>query len=443
MRFPPIKRPPLRRAPVVPSADNKRISQCVRLGDIDGARRVFNEMPERTAVSWNSMIIGYFTRGKVGDAETLFNSMPAPTTASYNAMISGYVRNDRVPDARRVFDAMPAHNVISWTAMVRGYVKVGEVSEAEALFRRMPERNVVSWTVMVGGLLREGRVDDARALYDAMPERDVVATTNMVSGYCDAGRTAEAREIFDSMPRRNVVSWTAMVSGYAHNLELDLARELFDAMPERNEVTWTALITGHAQCGRTDEALEPFQSLIASNSMILGLGQSKRMAEARRIFDRMDERDDGSWSALIKGYERSGLELEALSAFASMQRHGVRANYPSFISVISVCASLASYAHGREVHAEAVKLGFHSDVYIASAMITMYVKCGDLGRRGLVAAQEHEDIARMLERLNGMLREVGYVPDLNFVLHDVDEEQKEMSLGWHSERVAVAFGLLK
>ncbi|KAK1278712.1 Pentatricopeptide repeat-containing protein [Acorus gramineus] len=49
----------------------------------------------------------------------------------------------------------------------------------------------------------------------------------------------------------------------------------------------------------------------------------------------------------------------------------------------------------------------------------------------------------MLERLNGMLREVGYVPDLNFVLHDVDEEQKEMSLGYHSERVAVAFGLLK
>lgn len=56
---------------------------------------------------------------------------------------------------------------------------------------------------------------------------------------------------------------------------------------------------------------------------------------------------------------------------------------------------------------------------------------------------EHRQIVELLDKLRGKLREAGYVPDCTFVLHDVDEEQKVHSLGYHSEKLAVAFGLLK
>lgn len=98
------------------------------------------------------------------------------------------------------------------------------------------------------------------------------------------------------------------------------------------------------------------------------------------VFEGMKERDEGTWSSMIKVYERKGFELEALGLFARMQREGVVLNFPSLISILSVCASLASLDHGRQVHARLVRSEFDQDLYVASVLTTMYVKCGDLVR---------------------------------------------------------------
>ncbi|MQL97698.1 hypothetical protein Taro_030394 [Colocasia esculenta] len=363
---------------------NARIYQLGRLGQVEAARRMFDEMPHRNVVSWNSIVAVYFQNARPAEARSLFDGMPPiHNTASWNGMVSGYVKNGRLDEARAFFDAMPEKNVVSWTSMVRGYVQEGDVAAAEALFQQMPERNVVSWTVMLGGLLQEGRIDDARRLFDAMPEKDVVARTSMIAGCCQVGRVPEARALFDDMPRRNVVSWTTMMTGYAQNGNVDVARKLFEVMPERNEVSWTAMLTGYLQAGRPDEALELFERmpekpLATCNAMILGLAQNGLVAEAKRLFTMMPESDEMTWSAMMKVYERNGRELDVLDTFTSMQKAGMRANFPSLISVLTVCASLAILDHGRQVHAEVVKSHFDFDLFVVSALITMYVKCGDL-----------------------------------------------------------------
>lgn len=48
----------------------------------------------------------------------------------------------------------------------------------------------------------------------------------------------------------------------------------------------------------------------------------------------------------------------------------------------------------------------------------------------------------MLKSLSHKLELAGYVPDTNFVLHDVDEEVKVEMLYTHSEKLAIAFGLI-
>ncbi|XP_043720107.1 pentatricopeptide repeat-containing protein At1g56690, mitochondrial-like isoform X1 [Telopea speciosissima] len=362
---------------------NSQISRYARLGLIENARRVFDEMPDKSIISWNSIIAAYFQNKLPQKARSLFDRMPNRNTTSWNGMISGYVKSRMIREARKFFDAMPERNVVSWTAMVRGYVQEGIILEAESLFWQMPEKNVVSWTVMLGGLIKDRRIDDARRLFDEMPMKDVVTWTTMISGYCQEGLLAEARELFDVMPRRNVITWTTMISGYVHNLQVDIARKLFEVMPEKNEVSWTAMLTGYTQSGRIEDAVEifktmPEKSVISCNAMILGFGQSGNVAEARCVFDGMREKDDGTWSAMIKGYERNGFELEALNMFALMQKAGIKPNYPSLITVLSVCASLAILDHGRQIHAEVVKSQFDLDVFVASALMTMYVKCGDL-----------------------------------------------------------------
>ncbi|XP_041017426.1 pentatricopeptide repeat-containing protein At1g56690, mitochondrial-like [Juglans microcarpa x Juglans regia] len=366
-----------------------QIARFARIGQIENARRVFDQMRDKSIVAWNSIVSGYFQNFRPREARILFDRMPERNTVSWNGLLSGYIKNAMVSEARKIFDTMPERNVVSWTVMVRGYVQKGMVSEAESLFWRMPEKNVVSWTVMLGGLIQEGRVDEACRLFDMMPEKDVVVRTSMIGGYCQAGRLAEAREIFDEMPRRNVITWTAMISGYVHNQCVDVARKLFEVMPEKNEVSWTVMLMGYIHCGRIKEASElfdamPVKSIVACNAMILGFGQNGEVAKARRVFDQMREKDDGTWSAMIKVYERKGLEFQALNLFAAMQRGGISPNFPSLISVLCVCSSLASLDHGKQVHAQLVRSHYDRDVYVSSVLITMYVKCGDLVKAKLV-----------------------------------------------------------
>ncbi|KAL3850371.1 hypothetical protein ACJIZ3_012253 [Penstemon smallii] len=362
---------------------SSQMAYYIRLGEIETARKLFDQILDKNIVSWNSIISAYFKNSQPNEAQRLFDEMPERNTVSWNGLISGYIKNGMLKKAREVFDLMPERNVISWTAMVRGYVEEGMVSEAEALFWRMPEKNVVSWTVMLGGLIHGGRIDEARRLYSMMPVKDVVTRTSMIGGLCSEGQLDEAREIFDAMQQRNVVSWTTMISGYVQNGKVDVARKLFEVMPERNEVTWTAMLMGYTQCGRTEDAWELFEAMpakpvVACNAMIIGLGDNGEVSKARKVFDLMREKDDGTWNAMIKIYERKGLEMEALNLFRLMQREGVRPHFPSLISILSVCASLATLDHGRQVHAQLLRSEFHDDIYLSSVLITMYMKCGDL-----------------------------------------------------------------
>ncbi|CAA0825810.1 Pentatricopeptide repeat-containing protein -mitochondrial [Striga hermonthica] len=362
---------------------SSQIAYHVRLGDIKSARELFDRTPYKDVASWNSIISGYLQSSKPNEAQILFNAMPERNIVSWNGLISGYIKNGMIQKAREVFDTMPERNVISWTAMVRGYVEEGMILEAETLFWIMPEKNVISWTIMLGGLLHEGRIEDARKLYDQMPVKDVVARTSLIGGLCSKGLLEEAREIFDSMQNKNVVSWTTMISGYAQNGKVDLARKLFQVMPERNEVTWTAMLTGYVQCRRIEDAWELFQAMptkpvVACNAMIVALGENGDVSKAREIFNLMKDRDDGTWGAMLKTYERKGYELEALNLFRIMQREGVRPHFPCLISILSVCASLASLDYGRQVHAKLMRCEFDDDVYLSSVMITMYMKCGEV-----------------------------------------------------------------
>ncbi|KAL1225208.1 Pentatricopeptide repeat-containing protein [Cardamine amara subsp. amara] len=371
-----------------PSA-NARITHLSRIGQIHEARKLFDSCASKSVSSWNSMVAGYFANRMPRDAQLLFDKMPERNIISWNGLVSGYMKNGEIDGARKAFDLMPEKNVVSWTAMVKGYVQNGKVDVAESLFWRMPEKNKVSWTVMLGGFIQDGRIDDARRLYDMMPVKDNIARTSMIGGLCREGREDEAREIFDEMSERNVITWTTMVTGYGQNNRVVDARKLFDVMPEKTEVSWTSMLVGYTLNDRIEDAEEIFEAMpmkpvIACNTMIAGLGQKGDIEKARRIFDSMKDRDDATWRIMIKIYERSSFVLEALDLFALMQKQGVRPTFPTLISVLSVCASLASLHHGKQVHAQLVRCQFDVDVYVASVLMTMYIKCGELVKSKLI-----------------------------------------------------------
>ncbi|ESQ29689.1 hypothetical protein EUTSA_v10023310mg [Eutrema salsugineum] len=366
-----------------------QISRLSKTGQINEARKIFDSLRFKAIGTWNSIVSGYFANGMAREARLMFDEMPERNIVSWNGLVSGYIKNRMIEEARNAFEMMPERNVVSWTAMVKGYVQEGMVAEAESLFWRMPEKNEVSWTVMFSGFIDDGRVDDARRLYDMMPVKDVVASTNMIGGLCKEGRVDEARRIFDEMRDRNVITWTTMITGYGQNHRVDVARKLFEVMPEKTEVSWTSMLLGYTLSGRIEDAEQffeamPIKPVIACNAMIVGFGEQGEMDKARRVFDQMKERDNATWRGMIKAYERKGFELESLDLFGEMQRHGVRPSFPSLISILSVCGTLASLEYGRQVHAHLVRCHFDVDVYVASVLMTMYVKCGELEKAKLV-----------------------------------------------------------
>ncbi|KAH0453441.1 hypothetical protein IEQ34_017765 [Dendrobium chrysotoxum] len=359
---------------------NLRISSLGRRGDINGARVLFDQMPQRDVVTYASMINLYLKNGDFPQAEELFKKIPERNVVTESAMIHGLAKVGRIDEARRLFDRMPVRNVFTWTILLSGYWLAGRVEEAQKVFDEMPEKNVVSWTTMVLGYARNGFLSDARTLFDRMPERNTVAWTAMIKAYVEEGEIEEAGQVFDKMPQRNLYSWNIMIKGYLHCRQIFRAISLFDSMPRKNAVTWTTMISGLADNEMIDEARMLFDQMptrdIASwNAMITAYASNSQIDIARDLFDLMPEKNIVSWNAMIDGYCKNGSHYEALLILLLMLRSPVKPNEASLTSLLAGCDSMAV---GMKVHALATKLSFVLDSCLSNALVIMYSKNGDL-----------------------------------------------------------------
>eukprot|EP01018_Ginkgo_biloba_P017091 Gb_24879 [translate_table: standard] len=367
------------------------VDMYVKCGSIVYARQVFDKMSQRNVVSWTALIGGYIQDGHVDEALKLFTEMPERDVVTWNAMIAAFSRHGRNAEALTLFyqmqqagipsnqftfaSVLPAcanlaalehgkeihrgiirngfqSDVFIGSALVNMYVKCGSIEVSRRVFDKMPERNVVSWNAMIGGYAQNGHVDEALKLFQNMPERDGVSWTAIIAGFALSGHIHEAQKLFQRMPERDMVSWNAMIAGYVQNGQADDAVQLFQKMPERNVVSWNSIITGYAQTGHVREAL--------------------------KLFQKMPERDIVSWNAMIGGYSQNGHFNEALNIFQQMQLTGVKPDLDTFASILPACANLAALGHSKEAHESIIRYGFQSDVFVGSALVDTYAKCGSI-----------------------------------------------------------------
>ncbi|KAI8029612.1 putative pentatricopeptide repeat-containing protein [Camellia lanceoleosa] len=99
---------------------------------------------------------------------------------------------------------------------------------------------------------------------------------------------------------------------------------------------------------------------------------------ARQVLDEMPERDVVSWTALISGLVADGYGNDCIYLFSEMRNEGIRPNEFSLATCLrggSICLDLE---FGKQVHAEVIKLGFFLDIYVGSALVDLYAKCGEM-----------------------------------------------------------------
>jgi pentatricopeptide repeat protein len=307
-----------------------------------------------------------------------------------------YAKCERPEDARRVFDAMPERNVVSWNSLITCYEQNGPVGEALVLFVEMmaagffPDEVTLSSVMSAcAGLAadREGRQVHAHMVKCDRLRDDMVLNNALVDMYAKCGRTWEARCIFDSMPSRSIVSETSILTGYAKSANVEDAQVVFSQMAEKNVIAWNVLIASYAQNGEEEEAIRLFVQLkrdsiwpthytygnvlnACGNIADLQLGQQAHVHvlkegfrfdfgpesdvfvgnslvdmylktgsidDGAKVFERMAARDNVSWNAMIVGYAQNGRAEDALLLFERMLCSNENPDSVTMIGVLSSC----------------------------------------------------------------------------------------------------------
>lgn len=279
-----------------------------------------------------------------------------------NQFISALSTFNRMDYAVLAYTQMESPNVFVYNAMIKGFVQSYQPVQALELYVQMLRANVspTSYTfpslIKACGLVSQLRFAEAvhghvwRNGFDS----HVFVQTSLIDFYSSMGRIEESVRVFDEMPERDVFAWTTMVSGLVRVGDMSSAGRLFDMMPDRNLATWNTLIDGYARLREVDVA--------------------------ELLFNQMPARDIISWTTMINCYSQNKRFREALGVFNEMAKHGISPDEVTMATVISACAHLGALDLGKEIHYYIMQHGFNLDVYIGSALIDMYAKCGSLDR---------------------------------------------------------------
>ncbi|KAG0501458.1 hypothetical protein HPP92_001530 [Vanilla planifolia] len=269
----------------------------------------------------NSLVDSYSKAGEAGlcAAMKLFEHMPVRDVVSWNSMIAALVRAGELSDARRLFDEMPNRDIISWNCILNGYTKAGEMVSAFEFFQKMPERNVVSWSTIVLGYCKKGDMEMAKMLFDKMPSKNLVTWTIMISAFAEKGLASQASNVMDRMEEARLEldagAVVAILTACAESGLLGLGKRVHSAV-KRNRMRLTIKI---------------------SNAMIDMYSKCGDLKEAWNIFMDIKDRDLVSWNSMILGLAMHGHGNKALELFAKMEAEGIMPDRVTFMGVLCAC----------------------------------------------------------------------------------------------------------
>eukprot|EP01018_Ginkgo_biloba_P038145 Gb_41325 [translate_table: standard] len=476
------------------------VDMYAKCGNIEFARHVFDKMSTRDLVSWNAMIAGCVQNERDNDSLMFFQQMQlagippdsvtlvsALTACAHLAalqqgkwihacilrsgfesdvivatgLVDMYAKCGKIEIARQLFDKMHKRDVVSWDAMIAGYVQNGHVTDALAIFQRMQlagiKPNAVTMVSLLPACAHLGALQQSKCIHGYIIRRgfelDVFVETALLDMYAKCGSIEIARQLFDTMSNKSVVSWSAMIAGYGMHGHGQDALALFKQMQETgmkpNDVTFIGVLSACSHAGLVDEGWRYFESMsqeycIAPRvqhyaCMVDLLGRAGLLDEAQDFIKKMPvEPSAGVWGSLLGACRiHCNIELGERVAERLFELEPEHAGY--YVLLSNIYAAAGRWDDVTKVRTMMKDLGLKKPPGCSLIEINNKIHAFYVGDR---SHPQSEKIYAMLENLAGQMKEAGYVPNMNFVLHDVEEEVKENLLYSHSEKLAIAFGLL-
>ncbi|EFJ06057.1 hypothetical protein SELMODRAFT_136118 [Selaginella moellendorffii] len=326
-----------------------------RCGIVDDARKLFDQLPQRDLVAWNSMIAVYARTGHPREALELYEKLDlSPDKQTYLAMllaaiVSFYARCGAIREARGVFDRIRQRDAACWTAMIHAYVAGGEAARAIELFREMsvePSAEtyaIVLWACSIAGDAATGKALDEEISRTEL-RSNLLVQNSLVGMYARSGQLMYAKWEFDRIACRDCVSWNILLGAYAQLGHCREALELFPQMPQEgvapDGVTFVAVLCCYCRIAAApvgEEWWEQFVRMVADFGIapwvehyacvIELLGRAGKLGEAEELVRTMPfEAEAEQWSALLASCRAHGDDKRAArSAYRIAEMEGAAA----------------------------------------------------------------------------------------------------------------------
>ncbi|KAL2460156.1 putative Pentatricopeptide repeat-containing protein [Abeliophyllum distichum] len=283
--------------------------------------------------------------------------------------------------------------------LIHLYSKHGFVREARKLFDEMPERNVFTWNAIINTYVKSHNFTDAQFLFDYAPCKDSVTYNSLISGYanCD-GHENWALNLFVQMQYDSEsatideFTLTTLLNLIAKLRVLCYGRQLHSFMVKSGNDSSgflvSSLIDMYSKSGCYQDAWRVFKGsggrgvtdVVVKNAMVAACCRDGELELAREIFLTKQELNDSvTWNTMISGYVQNGGEEEAIKLFKCMAKSGFNWNHHTFAIVLNACSTLKNLKFGKEFHAWVLKEGLWANPFIASGIVDVYCKCGNMG----------------------------------------------------------------
>lgn len=477
------------------------VSLYSRCGDSEASWSLFKELRRPDLVSYNAMISGLTFSGEIESSVNIFNQLLASGQNANSSTVVGLIPVSspfgRLNLTKNIHafclkSGMVVHPAVS-TALTTVYSRVNETDSARKLFDESAEKSLASWNAMISGYAQNGLTENAISLFQEMQmvyqvNPNPVTVTSILSACAQLGALSLGKWVHNIVKSNkfntNIYVSTALIDMYAKCGSLLEARQLFDQMPEKNEVTWNAMISGCGLHGHGQEALRLFHEMLDSRveptrvtflSVLYACSHAGLVREGEEIFQSM-VRDyqlkpsSEHYSCMVDIFGRAG-QLDKAHKF--IKEMPVEPGSAEWGTLLAACnthknTELAHIASERLFNLDPESVGYYvllSNIYSAgrnyphAASVRQIVKKRKLEKTpgctiieidqnphtftsGDRSHPQAASIYKMLEKLIGKMKDAGYQAETATALHDVEEEEKEQMVNVHSEKLAIAFGLI-
>ncbi|KAJ7296072.1 hypothetical protein O6H91_Y146700 [Diphasiastrum complanatum] len=376
------------------------------------------------------------------------------------SLVDMYTKCGSMVDAHRVFDHLPYRDVVSWTALISGYAEQEESELALKYFWQMQEEGIMPDVETFCSIFKAcgkiGALKAGKEIHAEMIRRGLqskVLETSLILMYGRCGSMVDAHAVFDKVSEKDVQIWSALIGGYARNGQSELALHYFETMENSGltpeGVTYMCVLSACSHAGLVEKGLMYFELMTKHHRIIPTvqhygckvdlLGRAGRLHEAEEVLLGMPMVPDLTmWITLLAACRKFGNVEIGRRTFDAARRQSPQ-TAALYVAMSNIYAAANMWDKVEEIRKMRI------DGRIHKVPGRSWIEVDGKVHAFLVDDKSHPktmEIYAELKRLIVQIKDEGYVPHLESVLHEKDDKSKEVALWGHSEKLAIAFGLI-